>query len=112
MDTVQEFFNDQLQYLDLVYVTAKHKMYCCNKDESPPNDDNTVVVACALVNGCADESKENLQVHYIATKVQYEGLGYASLLIYKLLLYMKKKCESIDHICDVPRNTKQHCRIE
>ena len=74
-----------------MYVTAKHKMYCCNKGESPQHDDNIVVVACALVNGCADESKENLQVHYIATKVQYEGLGYASLLIYKLLLHMKTK---------------------
>ena len=66
-------------------------MYCCNKGESPQNDDTKVVVACALVNGCADESKENLQIHYIATKVQYEGLGYASILMYKLLLQMKKK---------------------
>ena len=68
-----------------------HNTYRCNKGERPQHDDNIVVVACALVNGCADETKDNLQVHYIATKYHYEGLGCASILILKLLQHQKDR---------------------
>ena len=50
-----------------------------------------MVVACALVNGCAGQSKTNIQVHYVATKYYYEGIGYTSQLLHKLLLYQKDK---------------------
>jgi hypothetical protein len=84
--TGTEFFNDQLQYLDLVYITDLDTALYCEKGDQPSKEDaQVVVVACALVNGYSDKNKESITIHYVATKHYYEGTGYASKLLLDIL---------------------------
>ena len=48
-------------------------------------DEDVKVVTCALLNGYADQTKEDIEVNYIATKNYYERLWYASNLILQIL---------------------------
>ena len=90
----QDFFNEQLKYFDLAYWTDKHSVYLCEKGESKDvQDEDVKVVACALLNGYADQTKEDIEVNFIATKMCYEGLGYASNLILQILNLAKKPCK-------------------
>ena len=57
----------------------------CNKGELGDCEEGIpIVTACTLVNMYADKSRNDIHVHYITTKFYYEGLGYATYLLYEL----------------------------
>ena len=57
----------------------------CNKGELGDCEEGIpIVTACTLVNMYADKSRNNIHVHYIATKLYYKGSGYATYLLYDL----------------------------
>lgn len=73
--STQDFFNEELKYFDPAYLTDKHIVYLCEKGESKDvQDEDVKVVACALLNGYAHQTKEGIEVDYIVTKIYYEEL--------------------------------------
>ena len=92
--SAHDFFNEKLKYFDLAYLIDKHSVYLCDKVETKDVQDEDVnVVACDLLNGYADQTKEDIEVKYIATKIYYEGLGYASNLVLQILNLAKNRCK-------------------
>ena len=82
--STQDFFNAQLKYFE-------HSLYLCEKGETKDvQDEDIKIFKCALLNGYADQTKEDIEVCYIATKIYYEGLGYAFNLILQILNLVKK----------------------
>ena len=64
-----DFFDEKLQYLDLVYFTDKYSALFCEKGQkSSKEDGHVVIVACALVNCYSDTNTKSIKVNYIATK--------------------------------------------
>ena len=63
------FVDEQLQYLNLVYFTDKYSALFCEKGQkSSKEDGHVVIVACALVNCYSDTNTKSIKVNYIATK--------------------------------------------
>ena len=64
-----DFFDEKLQYLDLVYFTDKYSALFCEKGQkSSKEDGHVVVVACDLVNCYSDTNTKLIKVNYISTK--------------------------------------------
>ena len=79
------WFEQKMIDLDLVYITDKSMTVCCNKGELGEYEEGIhIVTACALVNSYVDTYRSNINVHYIATKLYYEGLEYATYLLCEL----------------------------
>ena len=58
--SAQDFFNEQLKYVDLAYLTDKHSVYLCEKGETKDVQDEDInVVACTLLNGYADQTNRS-----------------------------------------------------
>ena len=75
--TPDAWFEQKMIKLDLVYVIEKSMTFCSNKDELGECEEGIPIVTdCALVNSYADKSRNDIHIHYIATALYYEGLGY------------------------------------
>ena len=69
-------------------------MYLCEKGETKDvQDEDVKVVTCSLLNSYTDQTKEDIEVNYIATKNYCGGLGYTSNLILQILNLTKKRCK-------------------
>ena len=94
INSAQDFFDEQLKYFDFAYLTDKHSAYLCEKDETKDvQDEDVKVFACALLNGYADQTKEDIEVNYIATKFIMRGQDMRPTSYYRSWIQQKKRCK-------------------